>query len=340
MSAGNRRRSPSLGADARPAWSAAAAVYPGVRRYPGWRSRAPGQQPGTSLRCRIARIRLYEDDSPPCDAPHLTPRAHPPGIAGQPLGNAERAAGISSLFRGFEFREGERWLSAGVIEGHGNFLPPEAGWQVFRGTEQSPPIVSEGRALNDNSGRHIDPTLLEFLGIKKDIENVLCSMFLRKAGEFLHDAFHCRRADKGRQFGQRSFDLRCESFVGRHCRTSPPTDAHTMYPTEAHTVILSSSSPPAGNCGSVTATSPRVTDEGFSKYRVVRRNPSGTGIPLLVSSSTLAKRVAFARRSDSGVCSISLSIFVNSGCDATSASTLLSSLSCSGVGCVVWAVTF
>jgi hypothetical protein len=27
----------------------------------------------------------YEDAPPPCDAPHLTPRAAPPGIAGQPL---------------------------------------------------------------------------------------------------------------------------------------------------------------------------------------------------------------------------------------------------------------
>ncbi|MGV9397399.1 hypothetical protein, partial [Streptomyces sp. NPDC003668] len=27
----------------------------------------------------------YEDDPPPCDAPHLTPRADPPGITGQPL---------------------------------------------------------------------------------------------------------------------------------------------------------------------------------------------------------------------------------------------------------------
>ncbi|MGW2090418.1 hypothetical protein ACWCQ6_36685, partial [Streptomyces sp. NPDC001880] len=27
----------------------------------------------------------YADAPPPCDAPHLTPRADPPGITGQPL---------------------------------------------------------------------------------------------------------------------------------------------------------------------------------------------------------------------------------------------------------------
>ncbi|MET9677362.1 Tn3 family transposase, partial [Streptomyces sp. NPDC006482] len=31
----------------------------------------------------------YADAPPPCDAPHLTPRADPPGITGQPLGTSE-----------------------------------------------------------------------------------------------------------------------------------------------------------------------------------------------------------------------------------------------------------
>ncbi|MGW0754652.1 MOSC domain-containing protein, partial [Streptomyces sp. NPDC002587] len=39
----------------------------------------------------------YEDAPPPCDAPHLAPRADPPGITGQPLGENITTSGIDLL---------------------------------------------------------------------------------------------------------------------------------------------------------------------------------------------------------------------------------------------------
>lgn len=244
--------------------------------------------------------------------------------------------GWATLVRGvlrrniLEVRERERWLSPGVIDRHSHFLPSQSGRQVFCDAEESRPVVPEGRPLNDDSAGNVDLTPFELAWVQENVKNVLRSLFFWKAEELLHDVLHCRRTDKGRHLGQGSLDFFRENFLGSQICTSPPTEAHTMYPTEAQTVALARSS--SGGSGSEVATSPRVTDAGFSKYRVVRRNPSGTGIPLAVSSSTLARRVAVARRSESGDSSISLSICVNSGCDATSASLALSSLICSGVG--------
>ncbi len=55
----------------------------GLSRDP-WR--AHDDSCGTSPRCRNPEYDRYEDAPSPCDAPHLTPRADPPGITGQPLG--------------------------------------------------------------------------------------------------------------------------------------------------------------------------------------------------------------------------------------------------------------
>ncbi|MEU2156041.1 hypothetical protein ABZ532_13675, partial [Streptomyces sp. NPDC019396] len=56
----------------------------------------------------------YEDDPPPCDAPHLTPCADPPGITGQPLGSSFVAGIPYELIKLERVAEVERAKLAGL----------------------------------------------------------------------------------------------------------------------------------------------------------------------------------------------------------------------------------
>jgi hypothetical protein len=80
----NARPTTSWPSPASPAPSSATADSPNeMTSNPRW---ARDHGCGTSLRCRACPHTIqYEDDPPPCDAPHLTPRADPPRITGQPL---------------------------------------------------------------------------------------------------------------------------------------------------------------------------------------------------------------------------------------------------------------
>ncbi|GAA3482442.1 hypothetical protein GCM10018966_069740 [Streptomyces yanii] len=65
------------------------------------------EKPQGDLTALNGQIAAAEDGPPPCDAPHLTPRAVPSGITGQPSGNL-KLPGADSNFIGFRISAGDR----------------------------------------------------------------------------------------------------------------------------------------------------------------------------------------------------------------------------------------